>query len=112
MLHAEHIRWRALITFDLMSGLRRRELLGLRWQDVDLSAHTITIRQTSNYVPSKGVYADTPKTATSARPLLLSTAAIAMLLEYKRWQDKQQEQIGDAWEDRNGRVFKIGRAHV
>lgn len=105
LLQAEHIRWRALITFDLMSGLRRGELLGLRWQDVDLDAHTITIRQTSNYVPGKGVYADTPKTATSARPLLLSTAAIAMLLEYKRWQDKQREQIGDIWEDRDGRVF-------
>lgn len=101
----EPIRWRALITFDLMSGLRRGELLGLRWQDVDLDAHTITIRQTSNYLPGKGVYVSTPKTATSARPLLLSTAAIMMLLEYKTWQDGQRERLGDAWEDQDGRVF-------
>lgn len=104
-LQDEPIRWRALITFDLMSGLRRGELLGLRWQDVDLDAHTITIRQTSNYLPGKGVYVSTPKTATSARPLLLSTAAIMMLLEYKTWQDGQRERLGDAWEDQDGRVF-------
>ena len=105
LLQDEPIRWRALITFDLMSGLRRGELLGLRWQDVDLDAHTITIRQTSNYLPGKGVYVSTPKTATSARPLLLSTAAIMMLLEYKTWQDGQRERLGDAWEDQDGRVF-------
>lgn len=105
LLQAEHIRWRAIITFDLMSGLRRQEFLGLRWQDVDLDEHTITIRQTSNYLPGKGVYVSTPKTATSARPLLLSTSAIMMLLEYKAWQDGQRERMGDAWEDVDGRVF-------
>ena len=44
-------KWRAPITFDLLSGLRRAELLGLRWQDT-------------------------------------------------RW-----EQLRDAWEDQDGRVF-------
>lgn len=105
LLQAEHIRWRALITFDLLSGLRRGELLGLRWQDVNMEEHTITIRQTSNYLPGKGVYVGTPKTATSARPLLLSTAAMMMLREYKAWQDEQRERVGDAWEDKDGRVF-------
>lgn len=105
LLQAEHIRWRALITFDLMSGLRRGELLGLRWQDVDFDEHTVTIRQTSNYLPGKGIYVSTPKSASSARPLLLSTAAIMMLLEYKEWQDAQREKLGDAWEDQDDRVF-------
>ena len=105
LLQNEPIRWRALVTFDLLSGLRRGELLGPRWQDVDLDAHTITIRQTSNYLPGKGVYVSTPKTVGSARPLMLSTAAIMMLLEYKQWQDHQREMVGDAWEDQDGRVF-------
>ncbi len=105
LLQTEPIRWRAIITFDLLSGLRRAELLGLRWQDVDLDAHTITIRQTSNYLPGLGVYTGTPKTASSARPLLLSTAAVMMLLEYQAWQDGQREKLGDAWEDQDGRVF-------
>jgi len=105
LLQAERIRWRALVTFDLMSGLRRGELLGLRWQDVDLGEHTVTIRQTSNYFPGKGIYVSTPRSANSARPLLLSTAAVMMLLEYKAWQDEQRDQLGDAREDQDGRVF-------
>ena len=99
------IKWRAMITFDLLSGLRRGELLGLRWEDVDLDAHTITINQTSNYVPGRGVYTDTPKTATSNRPLKLSSSAFLLLLEYKKWQDAQREALGDAWMDQDGRVF-------
>lgn len=105
LLQDEPIKWRAPITFDLLSGLRRAELLGLRWQDVDLDNHTITIRQTSNYLPGKGVYVGTPKTSTSTRPLPISTAAVMLLLEYKSWQDTQQDQLGDAWEDQDGRVF-------
>ncbi len=105
LLQAEPIRWRAVITFDLLSGLRRAELLGLRWQDIDLDGHTITVRQTSNYLPGIGVYVSTPKTATSARPLPISTAAVMMLREYQQWQDTQREKLGDAWEDQDGRVF-------
>ena len=96
LLQKEPIRWRALLTFDLLSGLRRQEVLGLRWSDVDLDAHTITIRQTSNYLPKLGVYTSTTKSASSARPLLLSTAAVVMLLEYKAWQDEQRDKLGDA----------------
>lgn len=105
LLQGEPIRWRAVITFDLLSGLRRGEVLGLRWCDVDFAAQTITVRQTSNYLPGKGVYVGTPKTATSGRPLKLSRAAMAMLLEYRRWQDTQREKMGDAWMDQDDRIF-------
>ena len=105
LLKEEPIKWRAVVTFDLLSGLRRQEILGLRWSDVDLNAQTITIRQTSNYLPGVGVYASDTKNASSARPLRLSTAAVAMLLEYKAWQDDMREKLGDAWKDEDGRVF-------
>ncbi len=105
LLREEPIKWRAIMTFDLLSGLRRGELAGLRWQDVDFDNQTIMISQTSNYLPGKGVYVDTPKTATSNRPLRLSRSAFLLLLEYKQWQDAQREKLGDAWEDKDSRVF-------
>ena len=105
LLHGEPIKWRALITFDLLSGLRRGELAGLRWTDVDIDAQTITITQTSNYLPGRGVYTDTPKTANSHRPLRLSRSAFLLLLEYRQWQDAQRASLGDAWEDKDERVF-------
>lgn len=105
LLNDVPIKWRALVTFDLLSGLRRGELLGLRWCDVDMDAHTVTIRQTSNYLPGHGVYVGAPKTSSSSRPLLLSTTAIVLLLEYKQWQDTQRAAMGDAWEDTDNRIF-------
>ena len=56
LLHKGPIKYRAMITFDLLSGLRRGELLGLRWRDVDFENQTITIVNTLNYAPGAGVY--------------------------------------------------------
>lgn len=105
ILQDEPIRWRALVTFDLLSGLRRGELTGLFWSDIDFDAYTLTVRRTANYIPGRGLYLDTPKTITSERMLKLSASAILLLKEYKAWQDHQKELLGDAWEGIDDRVF-------
>ncbi len=105
LLQTEPIKWRAIVTFDLLSGLRRGELAGLRWQDVNFSDQTIMIRQTSNYLPGKGVYVDTPKSTTSNRPLKLARSAFLLLMEYQKWQEEQKDRMGDAWKDEDGRIF-------
>ena len=105
LLQGEPIRWRTIITFDLMSGLRRAEFLGLRWNDVDLDAQLLYIRRTWNYIPKEGCYLDTPKSSSSERPLKISQTAVLLLLEYKRWQDQQRERLGDAWVDTDNRIF-------
>ena len=113
LLQDAPIKWRAPIIFDLLSGLRRAELLGLRWQDVNLDDGVIRIVQTSNYVSGKGVYVDTPKTEDSDRYLKVSRTAILILLEYKSWQDGMREKGGDAWQGspEEDRVFTndVGR---
>lgn len=105
LLQEEKILWRVVISFDLLSGLRRAEFLGLRWCDVDLDHQLLYIRQTWNYIPTEGCYIDTPKTANSERPLRISRTAVVLLLEYKHWQDAQRARLGDAWQDTDGRVF-------
>lgn len=105
LLQDEPIKWRAVVSFDLMSGLRRGELLGLRWDDVDLDGQQLFVRQTWNYIQARGCYADTPKNRSSERPLRISRTAVCILLEYKAWQDQQRSLMGDAWMDRDGRIF-------
>lgn len=105
LLQDEPIKWRAMVTFDLLSGLRRGELLGLRWSDIDFENETISIVQTSAYVKGKGVFVDTPKNKTSRRPLKLSRSAFILLLEYKEWQDSQRDLCGDQWKDTDELVF-------
>ena len=105
LLQNEPAKYRAAISFDLLSGLRRGELLGLRWSDVDFENETVTIVQTSSYVPGVGIYTDTPKNKTSARPLKLSRSAFFVLRQVQEWQEEQRALCGDGWKDKDGRIF-------
>jgi integrase len=65
----EEIAYKVLFELALYCGLRKGELLGLDWDDVDAEQRTITIRQT-RYLDDNGTMrTDTPKTATSERIL-------------------------------------------
>lgn len=96
-LQEQPIKWRALITCDLLSGLRRGELLGLQWPDIDFGAHLIHIRRTWNYTSKQGCYVGSPKSSRSRRPIHLPEAFFVTLKEYKQWQDNQRVLLGDAW---------------
>ena len=80
LLQDEPIKWRTLITFDLLSGLRRSELLGLRWEDVNIDTQTIAVRQTWNYTPRKGTYASTPKNAPMMPTTMVATISTMGLI--------------------------------
>lgn len=62
-------------------GLRRSEILGLRWRDVDLSSGQLSVRWVRTTVGSR-VVEKTPKTSDSCRTL--SIAALDDLLELLR----------------------------
>ncbi|MBP2211109.1 integrase [Rhodococcus ruber] len=68
------------VTLLAGTGLRRSELLGLRWQDVDLEVGTITV--TGHVVRAKGVglvREEATKTASSARTLAIPEHVARML---------------------------------
>ena len=96
-LKKKSIKWRTLFSCDLLSGLRRGELLGLQWPDIDFDQHLVYIRRTWNYTPVKGCYFGEPKSKRSKRPIHLPDAFFSLLLEYKEWQENQRILLGDAW---------------
>ena len=96
-LQKKPIKWRSLFTCDLLSGLRRGELLGLQWPDIDFEKHLVYIRRTWNYTSAKGCYFGKPKSKRSKRPVHLPDAFFTILREYKEWQDNQRILLGDAW---------------
>lgn len=69
--------WRAMITVALRTGLRLGELMALRWQDVDLTAGKLTVRQ--NVV--RGIIG-TPKSG-KAREVPLSDEALTTLKRHR-----------------------------
>lgn len=65
LLETAPIKYRALVTLDMYSGLRRAELLGLEWRDIDTEHEVISVRRTSNHTVRDGNYTDTTKKAKS-----------------------------------------------
>lgn len=74
------------------TGIRRGELCGLRWQDVDLVEGTISIVQTR--VQASKVHTTTPKSNASRRRITIDPAAVTMLATLKNAQDEAAERLG------------------
>jgi integrase len=79
------------------TGLRRGELLGLRWRDVDLDAGRIAVRQTLLSVQSTLVFS-TPKTAKGQRSVALDPVTTATLRAHKVRQNEERLALG-GWPD-------------
>ncbi|MBR7149740.1 MAG: site-specific integrase [Oscillospiraceae bacterium] len=78
LLASSPLDFRCMMYLLITAGLRRGELLGLQWQDIDFEHLAIEIRRNVTYSPARGIILDTPKTNTSSRiiPLLPSVAAL------------------------------------
>lgn len=86
-----------MIKLLLSTGLRRGELCGLKWQDINFGDLTVTIKRNLLYLPNKGIFEDTPKTETSNRSVTLSNSIISLLNEHKKMQLRKQFELGDRW---------------
>lgn len=76
-----------------LSGLRRGEIGGLRWTDVDLAAKTLSI--TNNRVPAGGKTAENdPKSVTSRRTLPLPDRLVAVLRAAKARKASERLALG------------------
>jgi integrase len=87
----------------IVSGLRRGEVCGLRWEDVDLDTGTLRVSQQLVSVAGK-VQAGEPKTAHGARVVALDPGTVSVLRDHRRRQLEDRLRWGDAWTD-SGLVF-------
>ena len=75
--------FRCMMYLMITAGLRRGELLGLQWQDIDFKDLTISIRRNITYTPERGNVVDTPKTDESVRTIPILPYVAALLKEYR-----------------------------
>lgn len=100
----EPYQYNVIVQLLLYTGMRRGELCGLEWQDIDFLTNCLHIRRSSLYIPEKGVFEDEPKNETSKRVIKLSASAVQLLKDYKAWQEQQKAELGTAWQNTN-RLF-------
>lgn len=77
--------------------MRWDELLALKWDDFDYENKTVTINKSLQYLSEKGIYIKEPKTRASVRTIRLSDKVFDILDEYREWQERQKEEIGEKW---------------
>ncbi len=99
----------ALYTLAVTTGLRQGELLGLKWQDVDLEAGQLQVRRTIARVNGQGFVEQEPKSARSRRSISLTPMAVTTIRQHRARQ-LQWRLEAIAWED-NHLIFpnEVGR---
>ena len=100
----------ALYVLALTTGAREGELLGLKWEDLDLEHGKLHIKRTISRVPKQGFKVAEPKTPKSRRCIHLTALAINALREHRLRQNEAKLAAGSTW-DNQGWIFcnAIGR---
>lgn len=93
----------SLFLISAHCGLRRGEVCGLRWQDVDLKAGAIDVSQQIVQIGYDTAVGDT-KSEAGQRNLILATPVTKALKHHHTAQRHEAEECGDAWLD-TGLVF-------
>ena len=96
-------RLEALYVLAVTTGLRQGELLGLKWDDVDLEAGTLQVRRTLTTAKG-GPVLSAPKTKGSRRTVKLSQTALQALRSHLERQLGEIDRAGDLWRE-NGLIF-------
>ena len=99
LLDGEDVQYRTMIKMFMFTGMRREELCGLEWKDIDFKTSVIRIERASLYIPHEGIITDTTKNDSSTRYIKAPAIAIQLLKEYKRWQAQKRLSMGDRWVD-------------
>ena len=110
-LEDEPFTQRTAIEILLYTGMRRGELLGLKWEDIDFEKEILSIRRSALYLPKKGVFADETKTSSSVRVLKVSDTVLQPLKRLKALQAEERLSLGDLWHDENW-IFTTWDGHV
>ncbi|WP_103544783.1 site-specific integrase [Streptomyces sp. SM1] len=97
-------RLHALYELALRTGLRKGELLGLRWEDLDLDGGTASVRRSLQRTPSGGLTALPTKTLASERRIALPTECVHSLKSHRQRQEAEHKVAGVRWKD-SGLIF-------
>jgi integrase len=99
---AREDRLEALNVATVTAGLRRGELQGLQWEDLDLEAGALQVRRTLSE-PRGGYIFEAPKSG-KGRNIRLTQRARTALREHRKRQLEEKKRLGTLWQE-NGLVF-------
>lgn len=93
-----------MVLIAISTGMRRGEIYGLRWVDVDIPKRTVFVRQVAQRAKGKGVFFKEPKTKRSKRNLPIPHSVAKELAAHKTGQAENRLAFGPDYKD-HGLVF-------
>lgn len=94
----EPIKWKTMLHLFLITGRRREDICGLKWDKIDFENGIVCIDTALLYLPKLGIYESTTKTEnTTFLPLPKET--MQLLREYRAWYNELRLKNGDRWQD-------------
>jgi integrase len=96
----EH-RLEVLLAVAVVTGMRRGELVALRWSNIDFKRKTLLVLHTVDYIPKYGYVETEPKTKAGKRLVKLPDFLLDMLKQHRAKLLEQQLKKGVAWENRD-----------
>lgn len=97
VINSLDIKRKAIFSILINTGMRRGELCGLQWEDIDFENNTITINKSTQYLSEMGIFEKDPKTSTSNRTIKILPELSNILRQYKIWQSEEILKKGDIW---------------
>ena len=96
-LDAEPLMFQAFIHLAIVTGCRRGELTALKWENINLQAGIILIKQSNYKLRGEGTKSKAPKTAKSIREIAIPPYLIDLLKRYHSAQKNEKFMLGTQW---------------
>jgi integrase len=97
LLNDEPVQYKTMINLLIFTGIRRGELCGLEWKDIDFDNSTMQIMRSSQYIGNGQIVPKEPKTRSGRRKFVLSDTLIRLLKSYRKFQLESIVRLGDQW---------------
>ena len=111
-------KWEAFFTLALATGMRRGELLGLKWQDISFATGTLQVRRILTRIPAalpekKHLYIEAePKTQQSRRNVMITSFALESLKRHRLQQWEAKLQADDRWQEHDYVFCTLSGLHL
>ncbi|HYK87006.1 MAG TPA: tyrosine-type recombinase/integrase [Ktedonobacteraceae bacterium] len=91
--HVRGHRLEVLLTMAVVTGMRRGELLALRWSDIDFNRSRLLVLHSVDFIAKHGYVQGEPKTAAGKRVVSLPAFLVGMLKEHQARQLKERKAV-------------------
>jgi len=95
-----------------VTGMRRGELAGLKWQDIDFEHKVISVKREIVFVPGEGHLVTQPKSELSRRAIDISSTDVSELQRHRAAQAEQRLKLGSARTNEDWIITKEDGSHV